>query len=162
MIDSSEARSWARAFAVDVVQVGVTTSSCMSSTCSLGSTARPTLCSSAERPCAERTWTGFESSEDIDLLVDDVNASATSIGRQLPRMLRRSSPDVAVTEPVPVPRGRQMRIAAPDLRGVELQFIARRSDDDVLAFHPMQVALRYRRLPAPVELHVSSRRASSQ
>jgi hypothetical protein len=161
MIDQDEATTWARAFGVDVIQIH------RDHLVSHVLDALPRIEGAADAVFIGGTalcrthLDELRVSEDVDLLVEDVGATATPIVRQLPRLLRRPYPAIAVTDAIPVPRGRQMRVTAPGVPGIELQLIARQSEDDALTFNRTPVSLRYRRLPTAVELRVPSAERAS-
>lgn len=147
MIDDAEAAAWARTFGVDVAQVqrdhlishilsALPTISGVADAAFIGGTS---LC---------RTHLdGLRVSEDVDLLMSDVDQGADVLVRALGRLLRREYPKVTVDSPRPVPRGRQMRLTTPETPSVEVQLIRRQAEDAALAFERTQVSLRYARLP---------------
>lgn len=154
MIDDAEAVTWARTFGVDITQVrrdhlishilaALPTISGLADAAFIGGTS---LC---------RTHLdGLRLSEDVDLLVSDVDEAAGALTRAPGRLLRREYRDVAVGSPTPVPRGRQMQLTAPQAPPVEIQLIRRQAEDDVLNFKQTPVSLRYDRLPQSVHLLV--------
>lgn len=156
MIDDVEARSWARAFGVDISQVrrdhlishvlhALTQIEDIADAVFIGGTA---LC----RTHLE----DLRVSEDIDLLVHDVERTVNAITRPVGRLLRREYPDIAVTGPSPAPRGRRLRLTAPDVPGIEVQLIVRQAEDEALKVDATAVALRYQGLPATIEMLVPS------
>lgn len=154
MIDDAEATKWAQRFGVDVAQVrrdhlvshilsALPTISGLPDVAFIGGTA---LC---------RTHLdGLRVSEDVDLLTSNVDEGAHSLARALGRSLRREYPDVAVSSPTLVPRGRQLLLTAPDTPSVEIQLIRRQAEDYVLVLEPTPAALRYERLSESVRLLV--------
>lgn len=154
MIDDAEAVTWARTFGVDITQVR------RDHMISHILAALPTISGLAEAAFIGGTslcrthLDGLRVSEDVDLLVSDIDEAAGALTRALGRLLRREYPDLAVSSSTPVPRGRQIQLAAPEVPPVEIQLIRRQAEDDVLDFKQTPVSLRYSRLPHSVRLLV--------
>lgn len=154
MIDDAEATTWARRFGVDVTQVrrDHLVSHILNALPAIDSL--PDMAFIGGTSLCRTHLDGLRVSEDVDLLTSGVEEAADALARALGRLLRREYPDVAVSLPTPVPRGRQVQLTASDTPPVEVQLIRRQAEDDALVLERTPAALRYKRLPESVHLRI--------
>lgn len=154
MIGDAEATKWSQRFGVDVTQVrrDHLISHILNALPAIDGL--PDMAFIGGTSLCPTHLDGLRVSEDVDLLTSGVEEGADALARALGRLLRREYPDVAVSLPTPVPRGRQIQLTASDAPPVEVQLIRRQAEDDALVLESTPAALRYERLPASVHLRV--------